>query len=229
MVSGPARQLLDGWEAVRGEPMPVRAAALAALAANAPLGDAMRWSIPARDRLLFDFRARMFGDGIDAVTRCPQCDEPLEMQFSLAALRPREVRRPTTETRTIRLGRQRIRYRLPNSADLLAVLEHHSSEDGRAVLLERCVETTDAGLRERVAARLPSEDTDVRLRLSCPACGHGWDTPFDIATFAWRDVDEWARRTLREIHVLASVYGWTEDQILGLGARRRQTYVEMNA
>lgn len=229
MRPGPARQLLDGWEAVRGEPMPVRAAALAALAANVPLADAMRWSIPARDRLLFDFRARVFGDAIDAVTRCRQCDELLEMQFSLAAVRPSGVRRRIADTRTIRLGRRRIRCRLPNSADLLAVLALNGADEARALLLERCVQTADADLRERVAALLPDEPTDVRLDLSCPACGHAWDTPFDIAAFAWREVDEWAQRTLREIHLLASVYGWTEEQILGLGARRRQTYVEMNA
>ncbi len=228
MGPGPARQLLDGWEAVRGEPMPVRAAALAALAANAPVGAAMHWSIPVRDRLLFDFRARVFGDSLDAVTRCPQCDEPLEMQFSLAAVRPRDVRR-VAETRVVRLGRQRVRCRLPNSADLLAVIEHHNPDDGRAALLERCIETPDAQVRERVASRLPAESTDIRLDLNCPACAHSWDTPFDIAAFAWREVDEWAQRTLREIHVLASAYGWSEDQILGLGARRRQTYVEMNA
>lgn len=228
MGPGPARQLLDGWEAVRAEPMPVRAAALAALAANTPLGDAMHWSIPARDRILFDFRARVFGDGIDAVTRCPRCDEPLEMQFSLANVRPRFPGRGSKETRTVRVGRQRIRCRLPNSADLLAVLEQDRADEARAVLLERCIESADAELRERAAAMLPSEPTDVRLDLNCPACGHTWDTPFDIAAFAWRDVDEWAQRTLREIHVLAAAYGWTEDQILALGARRRQTYIEMN-
>lgn len=229
MGPGPARQLLDSWEAVRDEPMPVRAAALAALEANAPLADAMRLNIPARDRLLFDLRARVFGDAIDAVTRCPRCDEPLEMQFSLAMVRPTAAPGPIADPRIIKLGRRRIMCRLPNSADLLAVLDIEGFDEARAALLERCIEGTDAELRERVAATLPEEPTDVRLDLHCPACGHAWAAPFDIALFAWREVDEWAQRTLREIHVLASAYGWTEDQILGLGARRRQTYVEMNA
>jgi hypothetical protein len=43
----------------------------------------------------------------------------------------------------------------------------------------------------------------------------------------WRELDEWAERTLHEIHVIASNYGWSESEILELSARRRQTYVEM--
>jgi hypothetical protein len=43
----------------------------------------------------------------------------------------------------------------------------------------------------------------------------------------WRELDDWAQRTLREIHVIAGAYGWSEDEILQLSARRRQMYVEM--
>lgn len=228
MGPSPARRLLDGWEAVRGEPLPVRAAALAALASDRPLGEAMRWSIPKRDRVLFAFRARVFGDAIDAVTRCPRCDEPLEMLLSLATVQPRG-RGPTGDARTVRLGRRRIRCRLPNTEDLMAVAGLADAAAARAALLERCIESDDGASRERAAALLPAEPTDVRLTLTCPACAHAWDTPFDIAAFAWREVDEWAERTLREIHVLARAYGWSEHDILTLGARRRQTYVEMNA
>ena len=67
----------------------------------------------------------------------------------------------------------------------------------------------------------------MQLDLTCPACGHAWQAPFDIATFVWRELDDWAQRTLREIHVIAGAYGWSEDEILQLSARRRQIYVEM--
>jgi hypothetical protein len=226
--AGPARHLLDGWEAVRGEPLPVRAAALAALAAQRTLDEALRWSIPARDRVLFAFRARVFGDAIEAVTRCPHCDEPLEMQLSLADVRPRATGRKTPATRTLRIGRRRIRWRLPTTEDLLAVGHLSNPDEARNLLLERCIQCSDAAVRERAAALLPAEPTDVRFTLVCPACAHTWSTPFDIAQFAWREVDEWAQRTLDEIHVLARAYGWTEGEILSLGARRRRTYVEMN-
>ena len=49
-----------------------------------------------------------------------------------------------------------------------------------------------------------------RLAIECPACGRAADVPFAIATFLWREVDAWARRTLREVHALARAYGWSE-------------------
>ena len=36
-----------------------------------------------------------------------------------------------------------------------------------------------------------------------------------------------AERTLHEIHVIASAYGWSERDILRLSAKRRQTYVDL--
>src|SRR5688572_24718067 len=88
MRQTPARQLLDGWETVRGQPMPVRAAALAALLTDQPLAEVMRWSVARRDQALFDFRAQVFGDRVEAVTFCPACAEQLEMHLALAQIAP---------------------------------------------------------------------------------------------------------------------------------------------
>ena len=68
---------------------------------------------------------------------------------------------------------------------------------------------------------------DVRLNLICPSCGHGWHALFDIATYFWREIDDWAQRTLRDVHTLAMAYGWREADILGLSAWRRQAYLQM--
>ena len=65
------------------------------------------------------------------------------------------------------------------------------------------------------------------LALACPACGHRWQSVFDIAAFLWREIDAWAQRTLRDVHALARGYGWHESDILALTATRRQIYLEM--
>ena len=67
MRQTPARQLLDGWDSVRGEGLVMRAAALAAISRAASLADAVRWSIPRRDLALFELRAHLFGDALQAV------------------------------------------------------------------------------------------------------------------------------------------------------------------
>ena len=38
----------------------------------------------------------------------------------------------------------------------------------------------------------------------------------------------WARRTLRDVHVLARAYGWREADVLALSPTRRQIYVELS-
>ena len=67
----------------------------------------------------------------------------------------------------------------------------------------------------------------VRLALTCPACAHGSERPFDVVAYLWIEVDAWARRTLAEVHALAAAYGWSEREILALSARRRQLYLEL--
>jgi hypothetical protein len=221
-----AGQLLGGWDSVLGEALPVRAAVLASLAGNVPLNEVMRWSIARRDMALFDLHARTFGDSLDAVVRCPACDDLLEMQFELSRIRPVEGGPPEADRIEVLVGERRVACRLPNTEDLIAAAACRDVAAARDALLERCVEVDDPEVREQAAGLLVSP-ADVQLALTCPSCAHEWRSPFDIASFVWRELDEWAVRTLQDIHAIASAYGWTEEQILQLSARRRQTYVEM--
>ena len=68
---------------------------------------------------------------------------------------------------------------------------------------------------------------EVELALNCPACGEGWQAPFDIESFFWDEIGAWARRVLGEVHVLASSYGWRESDILNMSAWRRQFYIDL--
>lgn len=225
MRQTPARQLLDGWETFRVQPMPLRAAGLAALATDRPLAEVMRWSVARRDHALFEFRGQVFGDRVEAVTRCPACDEQLEMHLPLTQITPKTP--SASSSQTLRIGRTRINCRLPNTEDLLAVASFTDVSDARNELIARCVKSDDPDLREQAAVLLADHAEDVQLELTCPACEHTWQSAFDIAAFVWRELEEWAHRTLHEIHVIASAYGWGESEILELSARRRQTYVEM--
>ena len=63
---------------------------------------------------------------------------------------------------------------------------------------------------------------DIHLALNCPSCEHKWEAPFDIVAFLWREISAAARRLLREVHTLASAYGWTETEILALSPARRR-------
>jgi hypothetical protein len=111
----------------------------------------------------------------------------------------------------------------------------------RRLLFERCLitarrdglpatarELPDATI-DAAAERLLDADpqADVQLNMSCPFCGNGWRAVFDIVTFFWTEIEVWACRVLREVHILASAYGWSERDILALTPVRRQFYLEM--
>jgi hypothetical protein len=227
MPKSSAGRLLDSWDIVRGEALPVRAAALAAFRCGVPAADAARWSIPRRDVALFDLRAELFGDELDAVSICSACSTPLEMQVALSEIRPHTSMTLAGETFEVVVDGTSISCRRPDTDDLIAASALGDVHAARQLLIERCVDAADPSVRQRAAALLPAEPTDVHLQLTCPACGHMWQTPFDIAAFVWTEIDRWADRTLHEIHVIASAYGWTEDEILSLSARRRAAYVEI--
>jgi hypothetical protein len=68
---------------------------------------------------------------------------------------------------------------------------------------------------------------DVEIARTCSACGHQWQTSFDIVSFFWTEICAQAKRLLREVDILARVYGWREADILSMSAARRRAYLEM--
>ena len=134
-----------------------------------------------------------------------------------------------------------VRFRLPNSLDLLAVARYQDPGVARQLLLERCLLSVRRNGDDADLAQLPAEvveatvkrmaqadpQADVQLDLICPACDHRWQAALDIVSFFWRELDTWALRILRDVHVLASAYGWREADILALSPWRRQVYLEM--
>jgi len=135
-----------------------------------------------------------------------------------------------------------IRLRLPDTSDLVAASAAGGVEQARAVLLDRCVSAhrdgrtiAPADLTPGAIAAISQEMTrcdpqaDVRLDMVCSACGNRWDASFDIVSFLWKEVQRAARRALREVHAIASAYGWSEAEILNMSPWRRRAYLSMAA
>lgn len=92
-------------------------------------------------------------------------------------------------------------------------------------MVSQLPESVITALSQRMAGADPQ--ADVHLALDCPDCGHQWRAAFDIVSFFWSEIGVWAKRVLREVHILASAYGWREDDILAMSPWRRQVYLEM--
>lgn len=245
-----AATLLDVWERGRSQ-SPVGRGLLLLGAASPELSPEVLATLPLgrRDARLFTLRRWTFGSGVEGVVDCPECGERLELAFDLddlgvtegaGAALPGDGEDGVLE---VEVAGARVRFRLPHSRDLEVVAALDDPARARGVLLERCVleaEGAAAGdadspltpaLALAVALAMESADphASILLSSSCPSCGHGWDTPFDILTWFWDEIDGWGRRLLREVHVLARAYGWSERDILGMSAWRRRHYLELVA
>jgi hypothetical protein len=230
-----AHQLLDAWERALGQPAPTRVVPLLAAATGTPAADVLQWSIAHRDAVLFGLREALFGARAEAVQPCPGCQQELEFEVDLRPLRPEPRGEAATSSEVFVDGR-RVRYRPPNTADLEAAAVLEDAAGARDALLARCIESvTPEGPESQSSVsseivRLLSEseaDAEARLSLVCPVCQHAWQAPFDIAAFLWSEVDDWAWRTLRQVHRLARAYAWTEPEVLSLSPSRRQIYLDL--
>jgi hypothetical protein len=234
-------RLLDLWERGRDASPGERALLLLGLAepGTAPEELGAR-TVGRRDAALLELRARTFGERLACLATCAGCGEQLEMDFSVTdillstpPLAPPEL--------TLVSGAERVTFRLPTAADVAALGRSGNGLPPERALLRRCViaayrgeepisadELSDAlvaAVGERMLAADPQ--AEVHLDLTCPACGARWRALFDIVGFFWREIEAWAVRTLREVHALATAYGWSEREILALSPWRRRFYLEL--
>ena len=235
-----AAKLLQVWE--RGQLQAPVEKALTLLAAAHP--DATRETLAAlsigeRDSGLLSLREQLFGTELTSLTDCPACGEQLELNFNVADIRVG----PTAPRVPLNLSHSgyELELRLPNSVDLLQLTSYSTVAEMRARLFEQCVvRAVHAGAAEG-ASEMPAEivdlaierigeadpQADVEVDLNCPECRHVWQTGFDIVSYLWSELHSWAWQMLREVHVLASNYGWTESEILSMTPQRRRGYLEI--
>jgi hypothetical protein len=236
-----AAELLNAWEQARC--LPLAEAALSLLALTEPEishEHRAQFSIGRRDAGLLKLRERIFGSSMTGRASCPVCGQPMEMNFTVAdvqAAPPPEV----AEQFAMNCDGHEIRFRLPNSGDLAALVPGEDTAIQKQRLMQRCVlsatqnghvfdahqlsESTVNALSERMSELDPQGD--VQLALSCPQCSHRWNAPLDLASFVWSEIHAWAVRLLRDVHVLASAYGWREADILAMSQLRREAYLEL--
>lgn len=232
------QEMMTIWEAGQGRSLTHKALLLLSCAnpeltwetlASLPIGE--------RDSRLLQLRERTFGNKLSSLATCPACRQDLELNFTTDDL---QISRPEQQTQplSLEMGDYRVAFRLLNSADLQGL---EGADDARTHLLRRCLEGAWYRGKKRAFSRLPASildaviqrmsdadpQADVHARLTCPNCGHTWGALFDIVSFFWEEIERWIRRTLREVHLLASAYSWREADILALSPWRRHCYLKM--
>lgn len=214
-----------------------------------------RMPLGRRDAQLMTLREQTFGPTLVSVVPCPRCAEQQELVFNTSDIRtPVPGSSAGVEAFALEAHGYRVAYRLPNSGDLLAVADAYKSGAGSPLeqaetevaeieraLLGRCLiqawhngaeiacDALPTTVLAGVEAQMSEDDpqADVQLALECSDCGHEWSALLDITTFLWSELASWATRMLREIHVLARSYGWSEADILSMHPIRRDFYLQL--
>ncbi len=238
-----AGELLSIWEAGRDHSRHAQMIGLlAAVLPDESPASLAELSIGRRDGLLLTIRRELFGSDLEAVANCPNCGEQLEVALTVDELRIDDCA-DACEHLTVQLDGHVLRFRLPNSADLVAIGELTDLATARSELLQRCLlradrpdtvgelrlETLPRSDIAAISARMDAADpqANIELAITCPRCTHACQAPFDVAGFLQAEIDEWAHRTLQEVHALASAYAWRETDILAMSAQRRRLYMEL--
>jgi len=222
--------LLRAWEIAETR-SPLDRPLVLLWAAEGAGGDAADLPLAERDRRLLAVRRASFGDAMTCLAECPACGERLEMDLSAAAL-AESLTVPEPQSLALGDDGQAVTLRPLDSRDLAAAagLPADAVED---FLCRRAAglgapDVPDAALaqvRERLNAW--QERAELRLALTCAACGESWSDVLDVAAFLWGEVAVAARRLMGEVAEIAAAFGWAEATILAMALARRRAYLEI--
>lgn len=178
---------------------------------------------------LMQLREASFGTRIESHVDCEHCGARLQL-----LLRTPEMLQPETggTAEAVVAGR---RLRAPALRDLAAVAHELDAKRAARQLVARCtlynadtVALSDDVLRDvENALEAVDPNADIALEVHCEACGEHCTAALDIGVLLWDEIDACARALLAEVHTLAGAYGWTEGEVLALGAARRASYLAM--
>lgn len=194
-------------------------------------GDVWSMSLSDRDYLVAELYRVHFGDTVECRLRCTACGEGYDLAFSLSALMqsiygdwgasapvdgPDEHGVFSTPS---------ARFRLPTTHDERYLWERPGTPPEQW-LIERCL--LEGQMEPSVLDALLSHVGPVLttdLDLVCPHCEAEQVQTFDIVAYVLAAIDRERALLLREVHSIATTYGWNFDEIMGLQRNERRNFV----
>ncbi len=177
-----ARELLAVWERGSAQDPVRRALTMLVAVRGGTARAAAELDVGSRDVLLARLLLAIAGGTIPACADCPGCGTRLDVPVDVAAVAALPVLEPGIRL-TARAGDRKVTFRLPTTADLLA-LRGCSHRQARAALLRRCL-TAEAD-----PAAVATEEADpaaVAATETDPAAVAATET--DLATVAVTEAD----------------------------------------
>jgi hypothetical protein len=196
---------------------------------DAPGTSAAELSASDRDRMLAALYRALWGDRIVSSLTCAACGAVYDLSFELSGLQ-REVADKASAVHAIAPrvieDAAGVQFHLPDAGE-----EEAAAELGVAVgveLLRGSIAAAGAGDVEALSGQLDlvAPLIDVDLDTQCAECGRAAEARFDIQSFALQRLLDERQTVLSEVHVLASGYGWSLQDILSLPRSFRQSLVQ---
>lgn len=226
------RELLTLWEAASTQSPVRRAVTLLAASPGRPAAEPTTIDVGTRDVLLARLFRLVAGDQVPACADCPGCGAVLEVPVDVAAVAALPVHEPGERLNVLVDGAE-LSFRLPTSADLIA-LGGWPLDEARAALIAGCLGAepeaapgaeTEAAVETAMERAAPAGAIDLLVR--CPVCGLDSSMPLDVPALLWAEIEAQASALMRDVHALATSYGWTEADVLDLSPRRRAIYLDL--
>ena len=198
-------------------------------------------SIGQRNLLLVQLRKLTLGPQLACVVTCPHCSSKQEFVVDADELGVAQPAEQRPERYEVLADDILLRFRLPNSRDLAALVGLRDIGTARRRLLQSCLIQASYEHESLSIEQLPAQavallvdkmsefdpGAELRFRLECDACLHEWTTNLDIVAFFFTEISIRAQHLLHEVHMLARAYGWHEADILSMSAVRRQYYLRL--
>lgn len=196
-------------------------------------------SIGQRDVRLLELRERTFGNKMQGFSDCEHCGEQLEFVVTTSALK--DCGEDGVNEPILDYHGESIRFRVPNSVDLIAVSHINDPAMASSALVQRCLldvngespsYSNEALTDELVGAiaeqmSLCDPQAEILVNLNCPACKKDSQSLLDIGSYIWIEFFDLAKCLMQQVYWLARGYGWCEEDILKMSAWRRRYYQEL--
>jgi hypothetical protein len=206
-----------------------------------------------RELLLLLVRRRLFGNIMQCVLKCPSCEEKLDVELRVDDLiveshAPQQIR--YEELIEAEDGQFRVIFHLPTGGEVEKVLHQAPAdvEGAEKALAGGCIDSmsrvTDApespggrneecpdSVLRKIAARIEQLDpqAEIQLQSECPECGCEFKQSVDPGGYLVHELAARQRLKYQEVHQLARAYHWSESEILRMGSRKRQIYLDLLA
>ena len=222
----------DGAGSLAAQVTTVLSLALEQLGGITPTPDAVRdLSVGDRQYLMTRLALHFDHRPVWLVAHCGACGEPFDIAFNYADLPVKPAGRGYPRA-TVDTSLGSVRVRVPTGADQEGMAATPDDDQAMQVMLRRIVDSDAVDMAALSEADIHAIESRVealspecadRLLTQCPQCRASNSVAVNPYGFLEQPVGE----LFAEIHTIASHYHWSEQAILTLPRRRRQTYLRL--